>query len=115
MVMVTGVIDQAHSPSRVALCQHCRQEIPKSRNDKYCCPGCLMAHQLIKNLSLEKFYQLNKNNSLAIDRKRTIPSFEIYDQEEFQAGFCEKIDEETKRAHLQIGSLQCYACIWVCQ
>lgn len=105
-------------------CYHCGEPVPQSlslsvmingRPEPMCCPGCKAVAETIVAYGLENFYRFRT----ATSRKPAdlIPEellkFDIYDDKQFQSGFIEATDENTRSVHLLLEDVVCPACTWL--
>lgn len=94
-------------------CRHCQRRLTPPQKEKgFCCHGCETVYHFITGQNLEQFYQF------AGEETKELPSFqnenllELFDDDIFQKDFVE-ISQDSRTAHLFLGGISCYACIWL--
>jgi len=84
-----------------------------------CCPGCRAVASLIASGGMTSFYENRTAFSIrpspdnfAQDSK-SLNRFQIYDDPELAATFCEQLDSGRTKAQLLLGGMTCAACTWL--
>lgn len=114
-----------HSPENnaadAAFCKHCQLPFDRGDEKEFCCQGCRLAYSLIRSLHLDQFYKIQKNLRIegqkADNPQDDASQYEVFDQVEFQQGFCRKLQDGDSRlvCELYIDGMSCYACVWLCE
>jgi Cu2+-exporting ATPase len=80
-----------------------------------CCPGCRAVASLIAASGLDNFYQqrtaFNERPDQIDDQARA--HYQVYDDAELAASFCEVDDAGLVSARLLLGGVTCAACTWL--
>ncbi len=87
-------------------CLHCQQPVPLQKTGAFCCNGCRMAYNILKNLHLESYYKrrtLDPTMRALVPEKTDTTLFKPYIQE----------TDGEKTLYLMIDGLHCAACVWL--
>lgn len=102
-------------------CSHCQQEYPKDmlssykQDDKilyFCCNGCKLAYELLKENNLESFYDKLGHNVLQTKIMQDSKSVMNYNSINFQQKYL-KDRGEYKEVYFIIEGIVCAACVWL--
>ena len=102
-------------------CYHCGQAIPsaelvlkpiQNQTQSFCCQGCASVCEAIHEAGLENFYQRTPNGELLAPPPVPTADIELYDYDEVQAQFVEKLDE-VREITLMSSAIHCAACVWL--
>lgn len=92
-----------------ATCRHCGTHLPADAGTEFCCTGCEVVHALIREQSLDRYYELRDGQGVPIatsakgrDRKWLEP---IELERAKQAGL--------SRIDLDVQGLHCTGCVWL--
>ncbi|MFW7379884.1 MAG: heavy metal translocating P-type ATPase [Oligoflexus sp.] len=98
-------------------CKHCGLTIASKTPTDFCCHGCETAFHLIQDLNLQDYYRIQQQLQRQPPQAKSSTEHieELYDHPEFQASFCETIEDGRASCHLYVDNLSCYACTWVCE
>ena len=86
-------------------CLHCHE--PTKKNEKFCCPGCATAYQIINKQGLSNYYQAR-----ALDSNK--PSLKPEEHNHFEINdFVIENEAGNFELNLLVKGLHCAACIWL--
>jgi len=87
-----------------ALCLHCGNPVPDSRDDGYCCSGCLAVHRLLGEAGLEGYYKLRP--------PRISPLLDYFERRGSLAWLEGHAGAAAGTVDLAVEGIQCAACVW---
>ena len=96
-------------------CDHCGlpagREVVKSSLGEFCCKGCETIYELIHDLSLEEYYQLNDRPGIRPDE--SFQSFEFLKDPSIYEKFLDFQTDDLCVVEFWIPSIHCSSCIWI--
>lgn len=105
------------SPGMNKFCSHCKDElipsktIKNERGDLFCCQGCLGVYQLVHELGIEEFYQLDAKAGLSL-RNHQSRDYQFLESEEMLSRLShKKKSEHIFEYRLFLPSIHCAACV----
>jgi P-type Cu2+ transporter len=94
----------------VSHCAHCGLPVPydSTGGAEFCCIGCKSAYALVRDLGLERYYQLREINPdlRPLRPDEGAPPVDVADR-------AVQIDQGTWRLNLMVEGLHCAACVWL--
>ncbi|MEM6917127.1 MAG: heavy metal translocating P-type ATPase metal-binding domain-containing protein, partial [Verrucomicrobiota bacterium] len=97
-------------------CQHCGNSFqPRFEEEKFCCSGCHVVHDLIQSGGFGSFYELLGRRVLQPAENAGPAADQLAELEEaIKAAEANRNDSATPaRLRLRIGNLSCTACVWL--
>lgn len=95
--------------SAAAPCPHCGAPVVAGSSSVYCCAGCEGAAALISSAGWDEFYARREGFSPRPGRQ----SFEGFDTAAYQEQHGSVYDSGVCTTRIQIGGVQCSACVWL--
>lgn len=106
MNLETPIQDSQSPPQR---CHHCG--LPAL--ERFCCPGCAIAFELIQENGLDQYYQLQKQAS---SKKRASTrvghNFSYFDHPDIYDRAVQK-NQSSAKVTLKLDGIHCSACVWL--
>ncbi len=107
----------AERPSARVACFHCGEPCPDStfaRADKvFCCPGCLVVHDLLAESGLGQFYDLSQHPGVRIKRAPKREEWKYLDEPVLQQRLLDFTDGQISKVTFTIPAIHCIACVWL--
>jgi Cu2+-exporting ATPase len=100
---------ESSEQSTAAPCPHCGAPVVAGSSSVYCCTGCEGAAALISSAGWDEFYSRREGFSPRPDKQ----SFEGFDTDVYQSRHGGTTDTGEQLARLQVGGVQCSACVWL--
>ncbi len=105
-------------------CFHCGLPVPADTDlpiryqggeEAACCAGCQAVAQGIIDAGLGSYYshRTAQAGQAALPPDEILQQLKLYDLEEVQADFVERLPENQKEALLMLGGITCAACVWL--
>ncbi len=82
-----------------------------NKSQSFCCVGCQAVAALIHQGGLEQFYQYRSELNKKPDER--VNDYSMFDNDEIQANFVVKHDDNTRTADLLLDGITCAACVWL--
>lgn len=99
-------------PVSVVSCKHCGSPIPSTRDDGFCCTGCVYVHELLHQQGLDHFYDLKGDLRLPPVSPQTLRErdYEWLEQmaREKETGAIEPVE-----LRLALQGISCIGCVWL--
>lgn len=108
-----------HETERVQrpACFHCGEPCPDHRfaqeGKLFCCHGCLVVHDLLKQSGLGHFYDLSQAPGVRIRRTAKREQWAFLDEPVLQRQLLNFTDGKIGRVTFQIPAIHCVACVWL--
>jgi len=100
-----------------AACFHCGEPCPDeefTRAEKqFCCPGCLMVHDLLTENGLQQFYQLGQHPGARVRPALAPDQWAYLDEPALQRQLLDFTDGRVSRITLSVPAIHCVACVWL--
>lgn len=97
-------------------CYHCGADCPDNliREDEhvFCCEGCRLVYDLLKENNLCTYYSLEKSPGIKNDSSAS-KSFEVLDRDEIRSRFIKFEEGERARVIFRAEAMHCTSCIWL--
>ena len=104
------------SAEKVA-CFHCGEPCPEgsySRGERsFCCQGCLVVHDLLRESNLDQFYSLSRHPGVKIGERSPPQKWVFLDDPLLQQQLLDFSDGTVSRVTFQIPAIHCVACVWL--
>lgn len=98
-------------------CYHCgetcRHEAVYTDDKPFCCEGCRLVYELLKDNNLCTYYTMNRNPGGAPAKPVQQRQYEYLDHEEIARQLIRFRDEERVHVTFYIPSIHCSSCIWL--
>ncbi len=82
-----------------------------NKSQSFCCVGCQAVAALIHQGGLEQFYQYRSELNKKPDER--VNDYSMFDNDEVQANFVAKHEDNTRTADLLLDGITCAACVWL--
>lgn len=95
-------------------CKHCGTPVPASRDDGFCCTGCLYVHDLLLRQGLDHFYDLKGDLSLPPVSPQSLRERDYDWLAELAKGRKEDAPAAvTAELRLSLQGISCIGCVWL--
>jgi len=96
-------------------CYHCgspSQTWVQHDGKDFCCDGCVMVYDILKEKEMGTYYDINKAPGI---RKKAVSAeyYDYLDQEDIKKSVLDFYDGSVARVKLYIPSIHCSSCIWL--
>ena len=88
-------------------CEHC--ELPVAPGERFCCPGCAAAFELIQSCDLGAYYEIAERAKV----DTPVLDYAGFDEASFLDAHAEALGEDELRATLALDGIRCAACVWL--
>ncbi|GAA5036208.1 ATPase [Marivirga lumbricoides] len=97
-------------------CQHCGEQcdeqVIQAGENTFCCEGCKLVFELIKENDLTNFYCVAENPGIS-RKKSGKQSFQFLKDEAFADSLLDFKNESISKVRLYIPAIHCSACVWL--
>ena len=97
-------------------CKHCGDSCPVDYPTKddyaFCCQGCLMVYQLLKDNNLGQYYQLEEVPGIS-QRNKKQSAYDYLDEEDIINRLVEFREEGVSILSFEIPQIHCASCVWL--
>jgi len=112
---LTGV-SSAHATERVS-CFHCGELCPDhtfTQGEKtFCCQGCLIVHDLLRENGLDQFYDLSRHPGVKVRGAGRQGQWSYLDDASVRTQLLDFDDGKLSRVRLHVPGIHCVACVWL--
>jgi P-type Cu+ transporter len=91
----------------------CRDESREFEQKNFCCTGCLLVYQVLKENDLCNYYDLQEKPGQTIRQYQLGDRFSYLDDEEIAAKLIRYRDKESVHLRFHIPAMHCSSCIWL--
>lgn len=100
-----------------SLCFHCGEdcnESPHHFDEKvFCCNGCQVAYQILKEGDLCTYYDLDENAGISLKKLRKREKFDYLEDQEVLHRISDFSDDKHLSINLYIPGIHCASCVWL--
>lgn len=93
--------------------EFCAQADFEQEGSFFCCQGCLIVHDLLRQSGLEHFYDLSRTPGVRIKREARRSQYAYLDEPSIQERLLDFTDGKTSRVTFRVPAIHCVACIWL--
>jgi len=96
-------------------CYHCgspSQSWVHHDNKKFCCEGCVMVYDILKDNNMSTYYDIEKAPGIR-NKRSNAEYYDYLDQEDIKRSVLDFYDGAIGRVKLYIPSIHCSSCIWL--
>ena len=98
-------------------CIHCGEDCGKYPvewdNKIFCCHGCKTVYQLLNQNKLYKYYEIEENPGIRVDRQEIGNKYAFLDLDEMKEKILDFSQGAISKVSLFIPSIHCSSCIWL--
>lgn len=99
------------------VCYHCgndcEDEDIKEDDKHFCCSGCYMVYDILRDNNLCGYYDLNANAGLSLKAKNFKGKFDYLTEKAIENELIAYRDEHIAKVILSVPSIHCSSCVWL--
>ncbi len=114
-----NTVAQSTTPIEKVLCHHCGEEcqdtsivLQEEKAQYFCCEGCKMVYEILKENDLCTYYNIDENAAFTL-KGRVLQQYAYLDDDEVRQKLIEFTDGTQTKVSFYLPQIHCASCIWL--